>query len=134
VLDTFYYFRDPLLELEEFRRILKPDGLLAVEVPLAGPRLWRLTSRLGKWFSLEKDSFFKKNDHLYFYGLESLSRIINQSKFRILGMIPLISNRQSTRMKDAPYLLYSEISRALWKLSGARVMLGPRLLVIARPQ
>jgi SAM-dependent methyltransferase len=134
VLDTFYYFQEPLLELQEFKRILKPDGLLVIEVPLAGARLWRLTTRLGEFLGGGKRALFETNDHLFFYGTESLSRILVESEFVVLEMLPLRSNRQNVMMKDVLYFLYDILSRILWKLSGARVMLGPRLLVLARPR
>lgn len=134
VLDAFYYFHDPLGELKEFKRILKPGGLLVVELPQAGPRLWRLTTPLGRFLSAGKESLFDTNDHLFFYEPESLSRILNEGGFRAVRILPLRGNCQKNAMKDFLYRLYGIMSKTLWKLSGARLILGPRLLVLARSE
>jgi len=65
---------DPLDYLREINRILKPDGLIVVEVPNIGS----LKAKLAKknWIS------FKPPEHLYYFSLKTIIQFLNETGFQ----------------------------------------------------
>lgn len=88
MLDTLYYLPDPAAELREIHRILKDDGVLAIEIPglaytLAreqGPLCWLLDR---KWRRGLANSF-----HLYYFSPETIRLLLSMSGFILLQMFP----------------------------------------------
>ncbi len=88
MLDTLYYSPDPYAELVELKRILKDDGLLAIEIPGyaysllrdKGPICWMLD---GTWMR-----GFTKTRHLYYFSPRSLRLLLQRAGFRIIKVIP----------------------------------------------
>ena len=88
MLDTLYYCPDPYAELVELRRILKDDGLLAIEIPGyaysllrdKGPICWMLDRTWMRGFT--------KTRHLYYFSPQSLRLLLQRAGFRIIKVIP----------------------------------------------
>ena len=131
ILDSFYYFQEPRRELGTAFRLLKPDGLLIIEIPLGTARLWR-TSGAGRMFRGASVPAVE-GMHNYFYAPESLSLLLGASGFRVLEIRPLPANQRSQIPQKILYQLYSGISQVLWALSGGGINVGPRVLVAATP-
>lgn len=131
VLDAFYYFRDPQRELGELRRILKEDGLLALELPLANSRIWRGSTSLGRLMSGSHRPLLASSDHLFYFTPRSLSRLLCNSGFTVAATIALPGNRQQNVFRDFGMRAYSAISFALNAVSTSRIFLAPRFLLLA---
>lgn len=131
VLDAFYYFPRPAMELAEFLRILKPNGFLAIEVPWARARIWQRNGILGKLLNRSRVPLLESSDHLFYYTPGSISRLLEQCGFCVQAIRPLPGNRQETALRDFLWRTYGFLSRLLWRLSGRRIFLGPRFLVLA---
>lgn len=130
VLDTFYYFTDPLQEMIEIQRILKPGGILAIEVPLANPRLWRTITRVGR--ALTRTSRPRlQTDHIFFYTPKALARILHASKLEMTSILPLPANVNGGRVSII-YRTYSTAALLLWKVTLGRILLAPRFLMLAQ--
>lgn len=130
ILDTFYYFTDPLQEIIEIQRILKPGGTLAIELPLADPRLWRTTTRVGR--ALTRTSRPRlQTDHVFFYTPKALTRILRAFDFDMTAILPLPAN-VNTGLVSPIYRTYSAAALLLWKVTGGRMLLAPRFLVLAQ--
>ncbi len=131
VLDAFYYFSHPAWELAEFRRILKRDGLLVLELPWANTRIWRrkLGSRLPKG---GRKPLLQSSDHLYYYTPHSVSLLLKKSGFAVEAIRPLPANRQERMARDFLGKTYSFFSQMLWRLSASTIFLGPRFIVVAK--
>jgi SAM-dependent methyltransferase len=131
VLDTFYYFSHPASELAEFRRILKGDGLLVLELPWANTRIWR--RKLGsKLPNGSHTPLLQSSDHLYYYTPHSVSLLLRKCGFAVGTIRPLPANRQERLVRDCLCRTYSFFSQLLWKLSASTIFLGPRFIVVAR--
>jgi SAM-dependent methyltransferase len=131
VLDAFYYFPDPHAVLANLRRRLKPGGLLLLELPLAGSRIWRGTSRLGMMLSGTRDSLLQSSDHLFYYSTKSITLLCERSGFDIQSVYPLPGNWHSRPLRNNLTKYFSYLSSALNTVSGSRIFLGPRFLVAA---
>lgn len=132
ILDTFYYFPDPRRELGIVKRILKSDGLLLLEIPLAESRFRRTTGWIGH--ITEGDHFaIRKSDHLFFYSRQSIDWVLKDAGFKRTALEPLPANRQDKVIRNLLYQGYYAFSWMAWLLSSSRVLMAPRFLVAASP-
>jgi SAM-dependent methyltransferase len=131
VIDTFYYFLQPQRELAAFHRVLKPNGMLVLELPLAESRIWRTSHQLGKLLSSARRQLLETSDHLFYYNPKSINLLLERCGFHVTAVLPLPGNRQEHFLRNLIYRAYSALSLVLHFLSGARIMLGPRFLVVA---
>lgn len=132
VLDAFYYFPRPQTDLAELHRILSSDGLLVIELPLSGSRIWRTTGKLGKLLSGVRFPLLRTSDHLFFYNPKSMSLLLSSQGFRIRTVVQLPGNRQRRLLRNVIYGCYSLFSSLLSFISGSNIMLGPRFLIVAQ--
>jgi SAM-dependent methyltransferase len=131
VLDALYYFPQPHRELAEFRRVLTPDGLLVLELPLATSRIWRTSRTLGRLLSGSRRPLLQSSDHLFYFTPKSVALLLARCGFRVEDILPLPGNRQAHLSRDLAVLAYSLASSLLHRASGASIFLGPRFLVAA---
>jgi len=131
VIDTFYYFLKPQLELAEFRRVLKPDGMLVLELPLGASRVWRTSNQLGKLLSGVHRQLIESSDHLFYYNPKSIRFFLEKYGFKVQTILPLPGNRQEHFVRNLIYRVYSFVSLGLHSVSRSNVFLGPRFLVVA---
>ena len=130
LLDAFYYVRDPQSTLAEFRRVLKDDGILALEMALATTYIWRRTGLVGRL--LGEAALLEASDHLFEYTPRALSLLLHKCGFIVDDIVTLPANCQERRLRDILWRTYSSLSRAAAALSGGRLCPGPRFMVIAR--
>jgi SAM-dependent methyltransferase len=131
VIDTFYYFMKPQLELAEFRRVLKPDGMLVLELPLGASRVWRTSNQLGKLLSGVRRHLIESSDHLFYYNPKSIKFFLEKYGFNVQTVLPLPGNRQQRFVRNLIYRVYSLVSLGLHSVSRSNLFLGPRFLVVA---
>jgi SAM-dependent methyltransferase len=131
VLDTFCYFPDPQRELEEYCRILKPDGLLVLELSLASGCIWRASGRLGRLLSSARQPLLESSDHLFYYNPKSISLLLEKCGFIVHDILPLPANQQTRVLRNLFYTIYSLFASAVCFLSGSTLFFAPRFLVAA---
>jgi len=131
VLDAFYYFPEPRATLVELRRILKPEGMLLLDLPLGGSRIWRTNTRLGRTLSATRAPLLQTSDHLFYYAPHTIQLLLKQCGFEIQALRLLPANRQARPLRNAIYRSFYYCSCALSAVSASRVFLGPRFLVAA---
>jgi SAM-dependent methyltransferase len=122
ILDALYYFPDPRAELREIHRILKPDGLLLIELPSASNRIWRTTTRLGRALGGSGRTLLQSSDHLVYYSPDAATFLLRQCQFSVSEIVPLPSNRQQSWSASLVYGTHSVVSSVLWRISWARVV------------
>jgi SAM-dependent methyltransferase len=133
VMDCLYYFPDPHLELAEIWRILKNDGLLAVEIPgLGAYRLNEkgLLCRLlhGKWVR----GFLSTPARTYFFSPRAIRLMLNRVGFQVVNM-SIYRGLDMGRRGWVQALHGAEFALAtlLFNATGGRVSMGGRELYLA---
>ncbi len=86
-LDAFSYIPDPNAELAEIRRILKPGGFLAMEIPGLRFRLLKNTGIFARILYGAR-SLLDPDLHLYYYSRETLTRLVSAHGFRLSASYP----------------------------------------------
>ena len=129
VMDALYYSPDPKAELIEVCRILKDDGLLAVEIPgITAMKLrdkgllcWLLEGRWERLFSI--------SGILYFFSPSTMRLLFKGAGFRVLRMLPgaSVSVRRLGQLYDD---LYFGLAWLLFKASAGRLSIAGRELYL----
>lgn len=133
VMDTIYYFQHPHLELAEIRRILKDDGLLAIEIPgLAAYRFNEkgLFCRLahGKWVR----GFALNPARTYFFSPCAVRLLLNRAGFEVVSTTIYRGLDQGRRpWVQALHGIEFALAWVLFKATGGRLSLGGRELYLA---
>ena len=130
-LDTLYYCPDPKAELGEVYRILKDDGLLAVEVPgftytlvrEKGPICWVLDR---KWTRGFEDSY-----HLFYFSPASIRLLLRRAGFHILEMVPEQASRARGGALAALNQAHFALARLLFRASAGRISIAGKELYLA---
>jgi SAM-dependent methyltransferase len=120
-LDTFYYVPEPRRFLAEVYRLLKPGGLLLIELPF-GPTRVRRFSRSSEPLDV------------FFYSPASLIHLLAEAGFVLRAVTPLRPNTQPGRIRNLLYTVYWLAAQSVWALSRGRTMLAPRYALTAARQ
>jgi colanic acid biosynthesis glycosyl transferase WcaI len=130
-LDTFSYIPDPNGELAEIRRILKPGGFLAVEIPGLRFRLLKNTGIAAR-ILYGAPSRLDPDLHLYYYSGETLSRLVGKHGFSLTASSP----EQSPLYGSWAFRLLTEswyrLSAGTYVLTNGRVNVVPKEFLVYR--
>lgn len=132
VLDAFYYFPAPRVALRQIRRILTSGGILFLELPVAGPRIWRASSRTGRVLSGTSVPLLQSSDHIFYYTPASIRLLMEETGFKVEKMKLIPGNEQNYAAKKLLYRVFFKVSQLVQHLTFSRVFLGPRFAVCAR--
>jgi SAM-dependent methyltransferase len=128
VLDTLYYAPDPAAELQEVRRILRDDGLLAVEIP--GLTYTLLRSKNPVYWLLEgrPSPGLANSRHLYHFSPHTIRRLLAACGFRVLHMIPEQASLAGGRLRRILNRCHFQIARTVdWATRGTVSIAGKEL-------
>jgi SAM-dependent methyltransferase len=125
-LDALYYFHDPLSELLEVRRILKPEGLFALEIPglrytlfrKQGAMAWALN---GKWSSLTPEY-----NILYYFSPTALKRLLTRAGFSVLKVVPEQALLGQNRLGRLANHLQFNLARMVFVATRGRLSIAAR--------
>jgi len=131
VLDTLYYAPNPLEELNEIARVLKDDGLLAVEIPghnyrairEKGPMCWLLD---GVWRRNLADY-----NHLYFFSPDTLRRLLREAGFRVIRMCLEPASLSRGAISTLVNAGHFAVARLLFYATAGRVSIAGKELYLA---
>jgi len=131
MLDTLYYLPDPAAELRESHRILKDDGVLAIEVPgLAytfareqGPLCWLLDR---KWRRGLANSF-----HLYYFSPGTIRSLLSMAGFSLLQMFPEQASFRGRIIDRALSEIHFGLARLLHWITARRISISGKEFYLA---
>ena len=132
MIDMFYHVDDPHSVLAEVRRILKPNGLMAIEI--AG-QAYMLTRSRGlicfllskQWTRLRTDSTY-----LYWYSLPGLERLLRKSGFRVREWL-VVTSLKSSGAEPAFLDQYARFIGWVSRDHSRYLTWAPKILCIALP-
>lgn len=132
MIDMLYLVDDPRLEMNEVKRILKPNGTVAVEITGQAYMFFRSRGLIAlllerRWCRLTPDT------HLYWFTPMGLRHLLENSGLRpfawYVAPSPVRSNPLSNLVSEVYYRVYSSfMDRSMQILNWA-----PRYLCLARP-
>lgn len=131
MIDMFYLVDDPCAEMDEVKRILKPNGIVAIEITGQAYMFFRSRGLIallmeGRWCRLTPDT------HLYWFTPMGLKQLLENSGLCpmdwYIAPSPVRSNPLSNMISSAYYRLYS----AFAKTSLRMLNWAPRYLCLAR--
>lgn len=131
VLDTLYYCSDPVSLIREAHRVLKDDGVLAVEVPgfrytllrENGPLCWLLDGKRMRGFTSSR--------HLYYFAPKTLKLLLARAGFRTLRMIPEQASLAQRRFGRCLNELHFLLARVLFKATAGLVSIAGKEFYLA---
>ena len=130
VLDAFFYFPAPLRELGEIRRILKDDGLLAIEIP--GFRYRKVRDRGlicyladGRWSRISP-----RNPDLYYFSPATLKALLDNAGFRIRQVIPQQAPTRRNPLLQCMNHLHFNLNKGLFAITRGRTSFAAKEMYI----
>jgi len=132
MIDMFYYMDDPRADLAEVRRILKPNGMVAIEITGQAYMFFRSRGPVallmdGRWCRLSSDS------HLYWFKPAGLKQLLENNGFQPVAWYVLPSPVRSDRFSDFVSYAYYRLFSALAGRSMSVMNWAPKYLCLARP-
>lgn len=132
MIDMLYHVDDPRAELQEAARILKPGGLLAIELAGQGYQLVRSRGPFcllleGRWTRLHTDS-----SHLFWFDPQGLRRLLEACGFAVVGVHVIGSPRSSSVWRNRLASAYYQLLRMGSRLSPRLLNWSPKYLMLAQ--
>ncbi len=124
MVDAFYYLHQPLRDLRRLRGLLKPGGLVLVEVPNFANR-GRVYRWIGHHFA---------DTWMYFYTPATLEKMLNKAGMHVAARFDLPGHQIGSPHLWPRLLTRTEFAvlKALRKLTANRFDLGPHFVLLAR--
>ena len=130
VLDAFFCFPTPRRELAEIRRILKDDGLLAIEIPGFRYRKFRDRGLIcyladGRWSRISP-----RNPDLYYFSPATLKALLDNAGFRIRQVIPQQAPTRRNPLLQCLNRLHFNLNRGLFAITRGRTSFAAKEMYI----
>lgn len=132
MIDMFYYMDDPRPELQEVGRVLRPNGLVAIEIPGQAYTLARSRGLLcflleGQWTRLSTNSAY-----LYWYSPKGLEKLLNILGFQIIDW-QVIESPERKGIRGFFSSGYGWIMRGVTRRWPYFLTWAPKYLCLAQP-
>ncbi|MBE2195509.1 MAG: class I SAM-dependent methyltransferase [Anaerolinea sp.] len=130
VLDAIYLLPDPAAVFAELRRVLKPGGILILDLP---PQSYlRLRGFWGRLLGLSRTQTF--NAYPFYFSRDSLNRLLIQNGFKLRALLPDSGIVHPTRFLRWFLRAYLGMIRPLNKLIQPTVWLAPKVILVGEAQ
>jgi SAM-dependent methyltransferase len=132
-LDTLMLHPYPSDDVGEMARILKPGGLLAVEIPGLTFRLLKQTGPVSKLIYGD-GCRLNAGVHLYFFNRRTLTQMVAQHGFEPVQSWPESAPVYGHWISKAGKWMFYQATRAGYSITGSRFQLAPKEFIIFRKQ
>ena len=132
-LDTFYFHSNPRTDLAEVYRILKPKGLLAIEIPGLRFRLLKNTGFLSR-IIYKVPARLNAGVHLFYYSRQTLNQMVEQFGFKEVAVYPEQSPVYGSWYTRIGNWFYFQVTALLYKISFGYFNIVPKEFIIYRKE
>ena len=131
MIDMLYLVDDPRAEMDEVRRILKPNGFVAIEITGQAYMFFRSRGLIallmeGRWCRLDP------NTHLYWFTPNSLRQLLQNSGLQTVAWYVMPSQARSNSFTNFVSSAYYHTYSALAGNSMSMLDWAPKYLCLAR--
>jgi len=130
LLEVIYYFPRLVPAIQEVTRVLKPDGVLLIEVPSLQYLLVRHTGLISQF--LYGATCTLPASHLYYFSHESVKRLLAAHGFSIEKVELQPTSARPELLSRLLGLSFWQFARLIYRLTRGELNLGSRTLYIAR--
>jgi SAM-dependent methyltransferase len=131
LLDTIYYAPDPRAELDEIGRILKRDGVLAVEIPglnytllrERGPVCWLLDR---KWSRGLPHSL-----HLFYFSPNTIRAVLERAGFGVIKTMPEQASLGGGRVRHLLNDVHFGLARLIFRSTRGKISIAGKEFYLA---
>ncbi len=131
LIDTLYYVDDPVAEITEIHRILKPGGWLAIEIAGQAYILWRNYGLLPWLFEKRWSRASTDSSYIYWFGPQALRQLLVKCNFQPKAWYVIPSPKHGNIMLDSLAGLHFVFLDALSKLSPRTLTWAPKYICLA---
>lgn len=133
MIDMFYYDENPKETLCEAARIIRPGGLLAIELP--GLAFHRLRGKGLICWLLDRQwsRFNSRSGYLYWYSPAGIEKLLDQMGFDVLQW-EVIGSPKRSGLSNHISVLYFKLMRGLVKRWPGGISWAPKYMVLAKPR
>ncbi len=132
-LDTFYFHPFPNEDLRAISRILKPKGLVVMEIPGLNFRLMKNTGVICRLL-YGVPARLNAGLHLYFYSRRTLSLLMEKHGFSRVASFPEQAPVYGSLARRFLNSLYFTLTGLLYNISGGYLNLAPKELIVFRKE
>ena len=132
-LDTLMLHPYPADDVGEMARILKPGGLLAVEIPGLTFRLLKQTGPVSKLIYGD-GCRLNAGVHLYFFIRKTLTQMVARHGFAPVQSWPESAPVYGGSLTRAGKWMFYQTTRAMYHVSGRLIHLAPKEFIVFRKQ
>jgi SAM-dependent methyltransferase len=119
---VFEHFNDPVEELVQIRRLLRPDGVLYLEVPYQ----FQLIERAWLWFGRDRPEFTLHSlHHAFFYTPRTIERLLRERGFEVIEISVFDAERYEASAEG------NALKKVLWQMLAA-LSIGNHIEIYAR--
>lgn len=119
---VFEHFNDPLQELAQIRRLLRPDGVLYLEVPYQ----FQPVERARFWLRRDRPEFTLHSlHHAFFYTPRTIARLLRERGFAIAGLSVFDAERYEASAEG------NALKKVVWQALAA-LSIGNHIEIYAR--
>ena len=132
MLDMFYFVDNPRTEIQEIFRIIKPGGILAIEIP--GQTFHLLRSRGVLCFVLERRWTRMSTDSAYlqFFTPKGMQQLLDTEGFSVVAAKVIGSPMNFNPLIGTLSSAYCSLIRMAVRISPRFLTLSPKVLFLAR--
>jgi SAM-dependent methyltransferase len=132
-LDAFFFHPTPDKDLREIKRILKPNGIFAVEIPGLNFRLLKNTGVISK-IVYGESARLNAGVHLFFYYRYTLGRLLAKHGFSELAAHPEQSPIYGNPLLRIFNNIYYHTTSAIYRSTKGRLNLAPKEFILYRKE
>ena len=128
-LDTFYFVTEPRRELAEVARLLRPGGLLVIEIPGLNFRLLKNTGPLCRLIYGVR-ARLNAGVHLFYYSRKSLGKLVTQFGFHEVAAFPEQAPTHGPLGLRLVNRLHFALAGTAYRLTGGKANLAAKEFLI----